>query len=194
MKRVDFLSVFIILLLLVTSCSPSAHIESDPSANLNDYKTYAWVDTRETQDNASSSSTDFARLGVQNAVNEQLRQKGWKLADYNPDALLSFDILVERDVEQRSDPVYTRPFSRVYYNRYFNRWGTIYFPSRFVGYDTYRVPVRKATLTINVTDAKTDKMIWQGWSTQNVNSRRLSEDEIRSSVRSILRKFNKGRR
>jgi hypothetical protein len=39
-------------------------------------------------------------------------------------------------------------------------------------------------------DARSDKEIWQGWTTQEVDSRVLTKDEIRSSVKSIFRKFN----
>ena len=189
MKTVKWISAMAFLLIAIVACGPTAHIEKDPAADLGAYKTYAWVDTRDSQDQSTSSPTEFARLGVQNAVNEQLKQKGLNLVNDHPDVLLSFDILVERNVEQRSDPVYTRPMSRLYYNPYFRRWGTIYYPSRFIGYDTYSVPVRKATLTINMMDANTDKAIWQGWTTQTVNSRLLTTEEIRTGVNAILKKF-----
>jgi hypothetical protein len=39
-------------------------------------------------------------------------------------------------------------------------------------------------------DAKTDKTIWQGWSTGEVDSRNLSSREIQSSVRAIFKKFD----
>lgn len=189
MRRILWTLSAAFLTLVVSSCSPVAHIEKDPSVDLSNYNTYAWVDSKSTQEQNGKSATAFAQLSVQNAVNEQMQKKGWKLVNNNPDALLSYDILVEKNVEQRDDPVYTRPFARYYYNRWARRWGTIYYPSRFVGYDSYNVPVREATLTMTMIDAKTDKDIWQGWTTQQVNSRALSKDEIRSSVRSIFKKF-----
>ena len=39
-------------------------------------------------------------------------------------------------------------------------------------------------------DTKTDKMIWQGWATDEVNNRNLTTNEIENSVRSIFRKFD----
>ena len=47
---------------------------------------------------------------------------GWHEVADNPDALISYDILVERSTEQRSDPVYSQPFTRSYYNQFTKRW------------------------------------------------------------------------
>jgi hypothetical protein len=190
MKRLKWLSLLAFMSLLVSSCSPVAHIETAPSADLRKYKTYAWVDTKASKDETGTSSTEFAKLSVHNAVNEQLQKKGWKLVNDDPDVLLTYDILVEKNVEQRNDPVFTQPFTRFFFNPYFNRWGTIYFPPRFMGYDVYQVPVKEATLTISMMDAKTDEKVWQGWTKQRVDSRLLSKNEIKTGVNSIFKKFD----
>jgi hypothetical protein len=39
-------------------------------------------------------------------------------------------------------------------------------------------------------DAKTSKTVWQGWTTDEVNSRNLTSKEIESSVKNIFRKFD----
>jgi hypothetical protein len=39
-------------------------------------------------------------------------------------------------------------------------------------------------------DAKTEKTVWQGWTTEEVNSRNLSTKEIQNSVKAIFRKFD----
>jgi hypothetical protein len=59
-----------------------------------------------------------------------------------------------------------------------------------MGYDDQVRQVREGTLTITMTDAKTDKMVWQGWTTDEVNSKNLTSKEIQSSVKSIFRKFD----
>lgn len=189
MKQLNWMRLTAFITLVFISCSPTAYIEKDPSADLSRYKTYAWVDTRGSQNESGTSPTEFAKLSVHNAVNEKLKQAGWQLVQSNPDVLVTYDILVERKVEERNNPVYTQPFTRLYYNPFFNRWGTIYYPSHFAGYDVYRVPVKEATITISMMDAKTDKKVWQGWTTQKVNSRLLSQSDITSSVNSIFKKF-----
>jgi hypothetical protein len=76
------------------------------------------------------------------------------------------------------------------YNPYARRWVSIYYPSQFVGYDNNQRDVREGTLTLSMTDARTDKTVWQGWTTGEVNSRNLTSKEITASVKSIFRKFD----
>ena len=45
-------------------------------------------------------------------------------------------------------------------------------------------------MTITMIDARTDKVIWQGWTTEELNSRKMSSKEIQAAVRSIFKKFD----
>jgi hypothetical protein len=63
-----------------------------------------------------------------------------------------------------------------------------------MGYDNEARRVQEGTLTITMTDAKTDKMVWQGWTTDEVNSKNLTSKEIQNSVKSIFRKFDVAKR
>ena len=117
-------------------------------------------------------------------VQQQLQGLPQKSTSHN------YDVLVEKSVSQRSDPVYSTPFSRTFYNPYRRRFINVYYPSQFMGYDNYDVPSREGTVTISMIDAQTDKTVWQGWSTDEVNSRNMSSKEIQSSVKVIFRKFD----
>ena len=172
---------------LVQSCSTPAYVERDPVTNLSAYQTYMWVDVKGSEDDASARATSFADLSVRNAVNEELKRWGWSEAEDNPDVLISYDILVERNVETQSDPVYSQPYSRLYYNRYTRRWSTIYYPSQFLGYQQYQVPVKEATVTIMMMDAKNDKKIWQGWTTERLGGSGITELNVKKSVRNIFK-------
>ena len=59
-----------------------------------------------------------------------------------------------------------------------------------MGYDNDQQQVKEGTITIRLIDAKTDKTIWQGWTTDEVNSRNLTSKEIQNGVKSIFRKFD----
>ena len=59
-----------------------------------------------------------------------------------------------------------------------------------MGYDRDVREVREGTVTISMIDAKTDKTVWQGWTTDEVRSRSLSTKEIDNSVRTIFKKFD----
>lgn len=171
----------------IYSCSTPAYVEKDTATNLADYKTYMWIDVKASEDDASSRATSFADVSMHNAVNEELQRWGWKEVNDNPDVLVSYDVLVERNVETQSDPVYSQPYSRLYYNRFTRRWSTIYYPSQFLGYQQYQVPVREATITISMMDADSDKRIWQGWTTERLGGSGITDLNVKKSVKNIFK-------
>jgi hypothetical protein len=172
---------------LVISCATPAYVEKDETADFSQYKSFAWIDNSNKEE--KNRHQDLMKKNVQEAVTAKLQKEGWKEEKNKPDVLISYDLLVEKATREQSNPVYSTPFRRVYYNPYLRRYGTIYYPSTFMGYDDRTTEVREGTLTITMVDARTDKTIWQGWTTDEVNSRNVSKKEIQSSVNSIFRKF-----
>jgi hypothetical protein len=204
-------------ILLAVGCATPAHVEKDETADFTHYKTFAWVnssenkevkqtnkdkkedknkkESKEGKENKESKGdnarrNDLTDKQVQAAVNKELEKEGWHEDKNNPDVLISYDMLVERATKDASNPVYSNPYSRIFYNPYLRRYGTIYYPSTFLGYDNNAVTVRENTLTVTMVDAKTDQTIWQGWTTGEVSSRNVTQKEIQGSVRSIFKKFD----
>ena len=192
MSMLKAIPVLMLPIILAVSCATPAYVEKDETADFSRYKTYAWIDNNEKED--KNTHTDFMKKHVHEAVNAQLRKEGWRKDRTKPDVLINYDLLVEKTTREQTNPVYSRPFRRIYYNPFYRRYGTIYYPSTFMGYDYDTETVREGTLTITMVDAKTDKTIWQGWTTDDVNSRNVTKKEIQSSVNSIFRKFDLARK
>jgi hypothetical protein len=174
---------------LLMACSPAAHIEKDEDTDFSRFKTYSWMDN-ENGKNRKNKINNLTEQNIQAAVNEELRKEGWREVKNNPDVLIGYDILVERATRERSNPVYSQPFTRVYYNPYTRRYGTLYYPSRFLGYDNDAYTTKEGTITVSMVDVRTDKTVWQGWTTSEVNSSNLTRREIQTGVKSIFRKFD----
>ena len=175
------------IVFLLASCASTAHIEKDDNADFRQYKTFAWVD----KDGDGNKRNDMTEQRVKDAVKKELEKTaGWKESKNRPDVLLSYDVLVERSIKEQMDPVYSRPYTRVFYNPYTRRYSTLYYPSQFLGYDRDERSIREGTVTITMIDARTDKAVWQGWTTDEVNNRNLSSKEIHNAVKSIFRKFD----
>lgn len=185
MKTIIF-GLFAIASLVLAGCASTAYIEKDDNTDFTNLQTFSWIK----KDSQNVDASAIANERVRTAVNQELSKNGWRLVDENPDVLLSYDVLVERNVKQETEPVYTRPYTRVYYNPYTRRYGTIYYPPQFLGYDSYETPVREGTLTVTMIDAKTDKTVWQGWTTTEIQSGRMMSKEVDAGVRSIFRKFD----
>jgi hypothetical protein len=181
-----YVLVLAVSAMVLNSCGTSAHIEKDESANLKNYKTYTWID----KENKDKLKNEIAAQNLKSIVNEELQKNGFREVKHNPDMLLSYDLLVEKSVKEQNHAVYSQPYSRVYYNPYSRRYGTIYYPSQFLGYDSYTTPVKEGTVSISMIDAKTDKTIWQGWTTDELNSSNFTSKEVQKNVRSIFKKFD----
>lgn len=176
---------------LLASCASTAHFEKDDKADFNGYKTFAWIDKDGEGKNDRNRSNDLTEQKVKDAISSELQKTaGWKETKNRPDVLLSYDVLVERTVKEQTDPVYSQPYTRTFYNPSTRRYFNVYYPSQFLGYDRDQRTVREGTVTVTMIDARTDKTVWQGWTTDEVNSRNLSSREIQQAVKSIFRKFD----
>lgn len=178
-------SGFLGIVFLLASCTPTAHIEKDDNTDFTRYNTFTWAEKSD-----KKSKNDLAEQKIRKAVSDELLKTGWKESKKDPDVLLSYDVLIERSSKQQSDPVYSRPFVRTFYNPYSRRLYNVYYPSRFMGYDNYETSSREGTVTISMTDANTEKTVWQGWTTGEINSRHMTTKEIQNSVKAIFRKFD----
>lgn len=191
MRTLKLWSGFLGIVFLLASCASTAHIEKDDKADFTRYKTFAWIDKDGEAKNDRNKTNDLTEQKLKEAVNKELEKtSGWRETKNKPDVLLSYDVLVEKSVKEQSDPVYSRPFTRTFYNPYTRRYSTIYYPSQFLGYDRDARTVREGTVTVTMIDARTDRTVWQGWTTDEVNNRNLSSKEIQNAVRSIFRKFD----
>ena len=191
MKNLKLWGMFSTFILVLASCGTTAHIEKDDTVDLGRYRTFAWVDRDGEGRNDRNKNNDLTEQRIRDAVNKELEKSaGWREVKNRPDVLLSYDVLVERGTKETTNPVYTRPSSRLVYNPYPRRYATIYYPSQLAGYERDERTIREGTVTISMIDAKTDKTVWQGWTTDEVNSRNLTSKEIQNSVKSIFRKFD----
>jgi basic membrane lipoprotein Med (substrate-binding protein (PBP1-ABC) superfamily) len=191
MKNLKLWSGTLGIVFLLASCASTAHIEKDDNADFSRYKTFAWVDKDGEGSKDMNRSNDLTEQKIKAAVTKELEKTaGWRESKNRPDVLLSYDVLIERNIKESSSPVYSRPFTRMVYNPYTRRYATIYYPSEFMGYDRDQRAVREGTVTISMIDAKTDRAVWTGWTTDEVGSRNLSSKEINNAVRSIFKKFD----
>jgi hypothetical protein len=190
MRNLKLWSGLMAFIIVLAGCASAVHVEKDKRADFRNYKTFAWIDSDGKGMNDQNKTNDLTEQKIREAVNKELEKEGWREVRNRPDILLSYDVLVERAVKEESNPVYSSPYSRIVYNPYTRRYMTIYYPSQFMGYERDQREVREGTITISMIDARTDKTVWQGWTTDEVNSRHLTSKEIQNSVRSIFKKFD----
>lgn len=190
MKTIQSIILFAVFGLLLAGCTATAFIEKDETVNFGRYKTFAWLD--ESDDSSGIKKNSLQETNLRQAVTAELSKSNWREEKNKPDVILKHDILVEKTIREDSNPVFSQGYTRRYYNPYTRRINYIYFPSQLMGYNSNEYQTREGTLTITMIDAKTDKVVWQGWTTNEVSNKNLTSKEIQGSVKTIFRKFDPG--
>lgn len=175
---------------IITGCGVQSYVEKDPAVDLNNYRTYAWIGDKTGKNKNDKPYKDFQETYLTELISQQLEKNGFVKAKSNPDVLIDYDIMIENAVRENNDPVYSRPFVRYFYNPYTGRINSFYYPSRFVGTNSYDVPYKSGTITINIVDNDSRKLVWQGWAETEVTKRRIAKEDMNKIVKSIFRKLD----
>jgi hypothetical protein len=183
-------SILVLAALAFVGCGVSAHVEKDPSVNLSNYKTFAWLNDHEVSKKEGNRYQNFQEKSLRDMVNAQLEKNGWRMVKSNPDVLIDYDIMVENDVKNQSESVYSRPYVRYFYNPYTRRINSVYYPSQYLGENSYAVPYKSGTITLNFVDTKSNNLVWQGWAETEITNKRLQQDDMKRVVKAIFKKFN----
>jgi hypothetical protein len=171
-RRLEFFAALTICVLALPGCaarSVNSYIErgTDPSV----YKRYGWgpAEQASTGDPRLDNNQIF-RDRVQAAVEKQLATKGLEKATSElPDLLVHYHVSIEQQIDLRQTDQSTpcpdcRPFV----------------------YDA-------GTLVIDLVEARTNRLIWRGWSEENVggviDNQRWMEERIDQTVTQILKRF-----
>ncbi len=188
LKKLRYTLIATASLLLISSCANTAHVVKTPGINLDSFKTYSWsIEDEKTR--TKNRKKELLDQRIHAAVDKQLQKQGLTEVNDNPDLMISTDLVIEKTTQQKNDPVYSKPYSRTFYNRYTGRFYSYYFPSEFMGYDNYTTNIREGTLTVTMVDTKTDQAVWQGWATRELAQRNISDKEIEKNVKSIFKKY-----
>ena len=172
---------------IFVSCGPTATIEKNDAVDFGKYRSFSWINDK--QDSTAMWLSDVQEGNLMNAVNQNMTDKGLKLDNEKPDLLIKYDILVEKSIRQRNDPVYSQSYYRTFYNPYTRRTVSVYYPSRFLGYDSQSYQTREGTLTLSMIDSQTEKVVWQGWTVQDVGTSRITSNELTTAAKTIMKKF-----
>ena len=140
MKTLKFLSVFFLVIILASCSSVRVNADYDKKANFTNYKTFAYL--KSGIDKVEISDLDKKR--ILNSIEEVMISKGFTKSE-NPDILIS---------------IFTKERERVdVYQNYGFGWG--WNPYWGIGY-TNVMTSPEGTLFIDIIDAKTKELVWQG--------------------------------
>lgn len=191
MKTMKWTVTLLSAMFLLISCSRTAYVQKDSDVDFSKIKTYSWVRSQAEKEKANGSmkNDDLTNRKIRQSIDRNLAEKGWKEVKSNPDVYLVYDVMIEQEDKIDRNAVYTQPFTRWFFNPVSRRWVPVLYPSRFLGFDENTRTVKEGTLTLTMMDADTDKTIWQGWTSSEINGRKLSDKQIDSKVKAIVKKL-----
>ena len=173
--------------LVFAGCNVTSHTEKAAGVNFSNYKTFSWVKTGDTK-KADRADNDIIDNNIKNSVAQELTKKGWTETDRNPDVILDYTVAVKHGTKRESAPVYSYPFSTYIYGR--RGVYSLWYPSSLIGIRTRDIPFKEGELSVNMMDAKNNKLIWQGWAQGEINSKTVTTKEVTQQVKSIFKKFD----
>jgi hypothetical protein len=188
-KYFSNISLAIVTVFAFASCSTTSHVEVAQGVNFNNYKTFGWANDT-ARSNSTGANNEIVDNNIKNSISAELEKKGWKETGAQPDVLLDYNVMVEKGVRKETEPAYNYPYTGYYFNSWRHRMGYFYNPGFFQQYYTYNVPFKEGTLSVNMVDAKTNKLIWQGWAKGDVSSKNVTTSEVNQDVKSIFKKFD----
>ncbi len=188
-KYISYLAMAGVIVIVLAGCSTSSHVEVAQGVNFSKYKTFGWANDNNSGKDGRADN-DIVDNNIKNSISAELEKKGWRETDQRPDVLLDYNVTVAKAVKKETEPVYNYPYSGYFYSPWRHRRMYFYNPGFFAGYHTYNVPFKEGTLTVNMIDAKNNKLIWQGWASGDVSSKNVTTKEAKNDVKSIFKKFD----
>lgn len=142
--------VTVILTLALAACSTlKVYTDYNPAAQFTDYRTYSW---RTKPDQVSPLMAER----IVNAIDAQLRAKGWTEVPANPDVVLAANVATHREYDV--DSFYGGPF--------WGGWGWGHpgwgWGAHGAYGNTYVRSYLVGTLAVDMFDARTRQPIWRG--------------------------------
>lgn len=150
--------------------------------DLDNYKTYAWVNLEHYVDQNKEGEKRYARY-ILDLANAELLKKGFVLDVENPDAVFQFQTEIENKVQYNQSPTVSVGVG----------FGG---PGYYVG---GAMPVsggqitqsmyEEGVLTVEMFEPKTGKLIWRGWAQEEISFETDMESDLKMAVRNIFMKL-----
>lgn len=186
MKKIKLLGFALLSFTLFTQCGPSLKVSNDydRSADFTQYKTF---NLYKLEGKGNISELNYDRINK--AIASEMKAKGFIETDTNPDLLVNA-VTILKDQQSVSSNTNVYGYGGMY--RPYGMWGGgMGMATANTTYNTYNY--KAGTFTIDIVDAKTKKMVWQGTGSADIDSAPKDPDAtVQAGVTKILAGFPPG--
>jgi hypothetical protein len=174
----------LLVLLVLSGCvtPPKVRSEYDHGADFARFHTFNFVSPLSTDKLGYSS---IVTQQLKTAVTAQMEQRGYKL-DPSPDLLVNFSGRLQEKTSIESTPAPSYGGYYGYRAGYYGAW-----PGYAMGSDVYTVHYTEGTLNVDLIDARTMQMVWEGVTVGEIKQKHLKDREatINKAVSNIFTKY-----
>lgn len=197
MDRFDFFLIFFLAVLLM-GCGRRINVSSDydRAANFHQYSTFTIEVEPQDRHDTGGRQSSFLDKRIAGFIEEEMVMRGYTYVseDENPDLIVTFQRRNDQRREIIRDYYYGPPMG--FWGGYRPYWGgpwTFGGPWGWGGMPYTRVQTfMESHLVINIFDARTDELVWQGWAIADARRERSYEDRVegaREKVRRIMDEY-----
>jgi hypothetical protein len=175
------------VLLLVLSCAKKVIIQKTGTFDFDKINSYAWVAA--VKDSSKSAAQKLLKSNVRKSFERNLSLLGWKKVSRHPSVLLVYDIDFENASSSDNDPLFSQPTTRWYYSESSKGYVPIFYPARGMGFYNKGVTESSGTVILSILNVRTKKIIWQGRTATALDGRQLTDKEIETNVKAIVKEM-----
>ncbi|MGM1056566.1 MAG: DUF4136 domain-containing protein [Bacteroidota bacterium] len=169
--------IFLLFLMTLIGCGPRVSTEKLTVKNLQTaYDTFAYLPNASLTAEGEIVEDPVVNQSIIEAINDNLRQKGFELDKSNPDLLVLATMEKETETRTNVNPSFAAfPYGRVrtvypsYHPYYYTGFYDWYGPSPFFGYDAYTYDYKEGTLIVYLVDRETKRTVWKGAASKAIN-------------------------
>jgi len=192
--KTQVLSLLSIAVLFSACSSYNYYSVSNKQLDKTKYKTFAWIPEAQSK-STSVYNNDVATDRIVEAATQELKNREFTLDNSNPDLLIRYTAVVNREVKDYNEPVYYNAPPRLLPRVGYYRGRAVYYYSYvnplpvYVGERERRLRIKEGSIMIDIIDRKTSKVIWRGWAEGEVNNPEAAINDIPEVVQNIFKKL-----
>ncbi len=170
MLRLLLASMLFVLFILPGCSATSSGADFDESIEFAKYRTWEWLPKDEWRKPDAMAQNDRVARGIRNAIDDNLTRRGFRHIADTPDFLVTFLTGVRDGLGD-------------------TRWGYGYGGQERHGGWIPTSNYREGRLLLDILDAKTRTVIWQGWAEVEVGGYEDAMARLRTIVDKVLGQF-----
>lgn len=172
--------------LLLGSCAVT---DMSSDVDFNQYKTFGWGKAQ-INVNSPAYKSGLISSKIRKATKDEFEKHGLTYTKNKPDLLVSYQTFTQ-DKEQVSAGYYGGRYPMMFPGMWYGGWGPMWgYP--YGPYGAYGAPMYRyteGTLIIDITDAKTNELVWRGLVKGNVSDLSSLQKSISKGVKAIVKKY-----